>query len=405
MKDWSLIKVSEAVTISAYLEKGGVQMSLGFNTRSVHFTQKEKMKNVSKTQPIYQTSAFAFSDLDDMEKFYEGEKEYLYSRFGNPNTDDLGRGVASLEEAEAGVAASSGMAAILAGVLAVVKPGDHIVASEDLYGGTYQMFAVELANFGITVSFVSFENESEILNSIKDNTVLLYTESVSNPLLRVEDLKSVVAIAKKHNLYTMIDNTFATPLFIQPIKLGADLVIHSATKYIGGHSDVTAGVLVGKEELIKKAKTKIVSLGCNLSPFEAWLACRGLKTISIRMERQAQNAKALAVALQSCKEVSKVYYPTTLSEKGNGAMVSMELAEGVDVEAYFKSLSWIRIVPTLAGVETTVTYPLRTSHRTVPDELRQKLGITSGLVRISVGIEDEKDIIDEMIKAITTAQK
>ncbi|WP_209125105.1 PLP-dependent aspartate aminotransferase family protein [Alkalihalobacillus sp. BA299] len=379
-------------------------MTQRFNTKTVHFQAKDVARNMSKAQPIYQTSAFTFKDLDDMESFYQGEKEYLYSRFGNPNTDDLGKGVAAVEEAEDGVATSSGMSAILAGILAVVKPGEHVIASEDLYGGTYQLLAVELLNLGIEVSFVSFENREEIKNAIQPTTRLLYTESVTNPLLRVENLQMVQAIAEEFGLLSMIDNTFATPFLLQPTKFGADLVIHSATKYIGGHSDVTAGVLVGKKELIEKARVKVVSLGCNLSPFEAWLACRGLKTLSIRMERQSKNALALATALKTNEDVKKVYYPTELSQKGNGAMVSIELNSSVDVEKFFQSLGWIKIAPTLAGVETTVSYPIRTSHRTIPDTVREKLGITNGLVRISVGIEDELDIIETFESAIKKAK-
>jgi len=374
-----------------------------FHTKNVHFQTKEDGKNTSKTKPIYQTSAFSFQDLDDMESFYRGEKEYLYTRFSNPNTDDLAQGVAQLEEADAGVATSSGMSAILAGVLAVVKPGEHIIASEDLYGGTYQLFAVELVELGIEVSFVSFEQLTEVKGAIKGNTKMIYTESITNPLLRVEDLQGVIALAKEHHLYTMIDNTFATPFLLQPMKLGADFVVHSATKYIGGHSDVTAGVLVGKKELIDLAKVKVVTLGCNLSPFEAWLACRGLKTLSVRMKKQCENARFLAEALHQSEHVLHVYYPTTVSSLGNGAMVSIELANTVDIERFFASLSWIKIAPTLAGVETTVSYPLRTSHRTVPDEIRNKLRITSGLVRISIGIEDEADILAEVKNAIKEA--
>ncbi|WP_096201980.1 trans-sulfuration enzyme family protein [Bacillus sp. FJAT-45350] len=379
-------------------------MKLGFNTRNVHFQKHEDGRNKSKNKPIYQTSAFAFNDLDDMESFYRGEKEYLYTRFSNPNTDDLGYGVALLEEAEAGIATSSGMSAILAGVLGIVSSGEHIIASEDLYGGTYQLFAVELPSFAIEVSFVSFEEIETVRNEIKDNTKLIYTESITNPLLRVENLQEVIQLAKEHGIYSMIDNTFATPYLLQPFVIGADLVIHSATKYIGGHSDVTAGVLVGKEELVAKAKTKVVNLGANLSPFEAWLACRGLKTLSVRMDRQSRNAKAVAEALQSNQYVEKVYYPSEVSEKGNGAMVSIELGENVDIEKFYQALNWIKIVPTLAGVETTVTYPLRTSHRTVPDEIRNRLGITAQLVRISIGLEDEKDIIDEINRSIEEAK-
>ncbi|GAE37272.1 trans-sulfuration enzyme family protein [Halalkalibacter akibai] len=374
-----------------------------FNTKTVHFQTKEPSRNASKAKPIYQTSAFVFTDLDDMESFYEGEKEYLYSRYSNPNTDDLGKGIALLEDAEDGVATSSGMSAILAGILAVANQGDHIIASDDLYGGTYQLFAQELLNFGIDTSFVSFEKIENVKNAITEKTVLIYTESVTNPLLRVENLEQVINLAKEASIKTMIDNTFATPYLLQPTKIGADLVVHSATKYIGGHSDVTAGVLVGTQELIAIAKSKVITLGCNLSPFEAWLACRGLKTLSVRMERQSQNAQALADALSTHSGVARVYYPKFVSEKGNGAMVSIDLAENVNVETFFASLGWVKIAPTLAGVETTVSYPLRTSHRTIPEKLRSELGIGKQLVRISVGIEDEKDIIKAFTDAIEKA--
>lgn len=379
-------------------------MTYKFNTKTVHFQNKAEGKNVSKAQPIYQTSAFSFKDLEDMEDFYRGNKEYLYTRFSNPNTDDLGQGVAELEGAPMGVATSSGMSAILAGVLAVVSQGDHIVASEDIYGGTFHLFANELKEFGIEVSFVSMNNLEEIEQAIKVNTKLLYSESVTNPLLRVENLSALISLAKKHNLKTMIDNTFATPFLIKPFELGADLVIHSATKYIGGHSDVTAGVLVGNDTLMTKAKTKVVSLGCNLSPFEAWLACRGLKTLAVRMDRQVKNAQALANYLRANNSVMKVYYPEKVSENGNGAIVSIDLGEKCDIDLFFSSLQWIKIVPTLAGVESTVTYPLRTSHRTVPDQIRRKLGITKGLVRISVGIEDVEDIIQAFEVAINKSK-
>ncbi|WP_368505871.1 PLP-dependent aspartate aminotransferase family protein [Alkalihalophilus sp. As8PL] len=375
-----------------------------FNTQTVHFQKKEAAYHVSKAKPIYQTTAFTFTDLDDMESFYEGEKSYLYSRYSNPNTDDLGIGVALLEGAEDGVATSSGMSAILAGILAVAKEGNHVIASEDLYGGTYQLFEQELPNMGIEVSFVSFTDLKKVEAAISEKTVLIYTESITNPLLRVEDLYGVIALAKKHHIYSMIDNTFATPYLLKPTEQGADLIVHSATKYIGGHSDVNAGVLVGKEELIKKAKSKVVTLGCNLTPFEAWLGCRGMKTLSLRMQRQCENAAKLAHKLSEYLGVSKVYYPKSVSERGNGAMVSIDLADEVNIETFFKELSWVKIAPTLAGVETTVSYPLRTSHRTIPDHLRVDLGIGKQLVRISVGIEDELDIIEAFTQAIEKAQ-
>lgn len=378
---------------------------LKFDTKTVHFQKKMGDKNVSKSKPIYQTSAFSFEDLDDMEDYFRGNKDFLYTRYSNPNSEDLGLGVAKLEEAPIGIATSSGMSAILSGLLAVVQQGDHIIASEDIYGGTYQLLAKELPSIGIEVSFVSFEDHDEIKAAIKTSTKLLYTESITNPLLRVEDIASVVQLAKEHNLKTMIDNTFATPYLIRPYTIGADLVVHSATKYIGGHSDVTAGVLVGNEQLITKAKAKAINFGCNLSPFESWLACRGLKTLSVRMERQTRNAQALANALRNHSFIKKVYYPESASAKGNGAIVSIDLGRNIDLHQFFRSLSWIKIVPTLAGVETSVTYPLGTSHRTVPNETREKLGITEGLVRISLGIEDADDIISAFEQAIALSKK
>ncbi|WP_407272834.1 trans-sulfuration enzyme family protein [Radiobacillus sp. PE A8.2] len=375
-------------------------MKKNFDTKTVHLSNKDTKNVDSKVTPIYQTSAFKFNDLEDLENFYQGKKDYLYTRVGNPNTDELGQAVAQLEGAHAGVATSSGTSAILAGVLATVKSGEHIVASIDIYGGTYQLLANELTDFNIEVSFVDFSNTDEIENAIKPNTKLIYSESVTNPLLRVEDIDQVVTIAKKHQLYSMIDNTFATPYICVPYEQGVDLVVHSATKYLGGHSDVTSGVLVGNEALIQKAKVKVTNFGTNLSPFDAWLTCRGIKTLSVRMERHVKNAQALADALRSHPGVAKVYYPAYVSEKGNGAIVSVDITGLCDVKTFFKSLSWVKIIPTLAGVETTVSYPLTTSHRALPKEAQDKLGITEGLVRISVGIEDATDIIEAFVNAI-----
>nr|WP_026691409.1 aminotransferase class I/II-fold pyridoxal phosphate-dependent enzyme [Alteribacter aurantiacus] len=376
-----------------------------FHTKNVHFQEKMDGAEVSKTKPIYQTSAFSFTDLDDMEAFFEGKKGYMYTRVGNPNTDDLGKGVADLEGAPAGVASASGISAIMGGILAVAKAGDHVIATEDLYGGTYQLFAHELKDFGIEVSFANFEDLSEVEKAIKDNTVLLYTESVTNPLLRVEDIKSVVELAKRHELKTMVDNTFPTPYLVRPYEAGADLVAHSATKYIGGHSDVSAGVVVGSEALVKKAKSKIVHLGANLGPFDGWLGCRGLKTLSLRMERQSANAKKLADHLSEKGSLGRVYYPEFVSERGHGAIVTIDLGENYDVYAFFRSLDWVKVVPTLAGVETSVTYPVGTSHRPVPKETRDRLGVTGSMVRISVGIEDAEDIKAVFDRALEKSKK
>ncbi|RKL64921.1 cystathionine gamma-synthase [Salipaludibacillus neizhouensis] len=372
-----------------------------FQTKNVHFQHKMDSTEVSKTKPIFQTSAFSFENFDDMEGFFEGKKNYLYSRMGNPNTDDLGKGVADLEGAEAGVATSSGLSAILAGILSVAKAGDHVVATQDLYGGTYQLLARELPDLGISVSFVNFESREEIEEAITENTVLLYSESVTNPLLRVEDLTGMVKIAASQNLKTMVDNTFATPYLIRPHEASVDIVVHSATKYIGGHSDVTAGVVTGNFDLMTKAQGKVSNLGSNLGPMDGWLACRGLKTLSLRMQKQCDNAQELAKALKENDMIKSVHYPTAVSQHGNGAIVTVDFTDELSVHEFSKRLEWIKIVPTLAGLETSITYPAGTSHRSMPKEMREKLGVTDSMIRISVGIEDAEDIIAVFKKALS----
>ncbi|MGD6968459.1 trans-sulfuration enzyme family protein [Rossellomorea vietnamensis] len=374
-----------------------------FDTKVVHSTLHNRSIK-SKSTPIYQTSAFTFSSLEELEGFYEGKSPYLYSRSGNPNTDELGEIVAALEGAPAGVAAASGLGAILAGILAVTESGDHIIAAEDIYGGTYQLLNEELKTFGITTSFVDFSIPEEIEKSITPQTKLLYSESITNPFLRVENMDAMVSIAKKHKLVTMIDNTFATPYLMTPYSKGVDIVAHSATKYIGGHSDVTAGVTVGSEEVIAKARTKVINLGFNLSPHEAWLTVRGCKTLSLRMKQQCENAAELAEALLGYDGIKKVYYPKDAAEKGSGAIVTIELSEQNDIHRFFTGLSWVKIVPTLAGVETTVSYPQGTSHRALSQEAREKIGVNQQVVRISVGIEDSGDIIQAFKDAVDSSR-
>lgn len=379
-------------------------MTKNFDTDTVHISDQKRQVTNSKTTPIYQTSAFSFKDLDELENFYQNNNGYLYTRVSNPNTDELGHAVAMLEGAPKGIATSSGTSAILVAILAIVKAGDHIIAADDIYGGTYQLLATELKDLGVDVSFLSFTDLDRVESAIKDNTKLIYTESLTNPFVRVEDLKSVIALAKVHNLKTVIDNTFASPYLCKPLELGADLVIHSATKYIGGHSDVTSGVVVGNEELVTRAQSKMVNLGASLSPYESWLTCRGLKTLGVRMERHVKNAQILATGLEGYPGVNKVYYPTNFSDKGHGAIVTIDISEHYNIDTFFKSLKWIKIVPTLGGVETTVSYPIATSHRALPKEMCEKLGITKGLVRVSVGIEDGKDILNMFKEAINCAK-
>lgn len=384
--------------------KGRVAI-MKFETTVLHNKNKKSSNIKSKVTPIYQTSAFVFEDLDELEGFYSGNGNYLYTRTGNPNTDELGEAVARLEGAPMGVATSSGISAILVAILTIAKSGDHIIAAEDIYGGSFYLIEKELTQLGIEVTIVPFDDLKKIESSIQDNTKILYSESITNPLLRVENIDALIDLAKQKNLYTIIDNTFATPLHCRPYVKGVDLVLHSATKYIGGHSDVTSGVVVGSEELMTIAKGKVTNLGVNLSPFESWLTCRGLKTISLRMKEQSSNAQKLADAFLKREEVKRVYYPFDHGENGFGAMVSIELAENLDPYAFFKSLGWIKIVPTLAGVETTVSHPLKTSHRALTKEAQAELGINESLVRISVGIEAAEDIIEQFFSALQEAKK
>lgn len=361
-------------------------------TKSVHTATMEERIIRPKVMPVYQSSAFSFSSLEELEGYYEGNGTYLYTRTANPNTDALGQTVAVLEGAPRGVAASSGMSAILAGILAVVRSGDHVLAAEDVYGGTFHLLKEELERLGITVHFADFSQLSNVEQILIDypEVKLIVSESITNPFLRIEDIDVLAQLKKHYGVKVMIDNTFATPYTFTPYAQGADLVVHSATKYLGGHSDVTSGVLVGDAELIDEATKRVVNLGMNLSPFEAWLTIRGIKTLALRMEKQTANAQAIADFLQ---DKARVWYP------GKGAIVSFELPESADVSKFFSSLGWIKIVPTLAGVETTVSYPFGTSHRALSAEEKQKIGVNERIVRLSAGIEGTEDILEQLANA------
>ncbi|MGG1661246.1 trans-sulfuration enzyme family protein [Brevibacillus sp. NRS-1366] len=376
-----------------------------FETKTVHIGHQPLRHVTAKSTPIYQTSVFAFEGLEEVEQFYAGEGEYLYTRNGNPNQTELADTIAALEQAEAGVSASSGMGAIMAGLLSVLGPGDHVLASHEIYGGTYALLYKELSRFGIELTSINLNEMTTLANHIRPTTKLFFLETITNPLLTVVDMPSWVAEAKQHGLTVMVDNTFATPYLVQPSTLGADLVVHSATKYIGGHSDVTAGVLVGSHELIQRAREIVVNYGTSLSPFEAWLTSRGLKTLAVRMERQCDNASQVASFLAKHAAIKHVYYPSSeatafFARKKQGAMVSFSLADESKIYDFYRSLEWIKFAPSLAGVETSVSHPVTTSHRAFTEEQRQATGITMGLVRLSVGIEAIEDIVGELNQAL-----
>ncbi|MED1823198.1 PLP-dependent aspartate aminotransferase family protein [Brevibacillus agri] len=376
-----------------------------FETTTVHIGHAPLRQAESKSTPIYQTSVFAFDSLEEVEKYYAGEGEYLYTRNGNPNQAELAFAVARLEQAEAGVSAASGMGAIMAGLLSILSPGDHVLASHEIYGGTYALLQKELSRFGIELECIVLDEGTHLASRVRPTTKLFFVETITNPLLTVVDLPSWIRQAKELGLFVMVDNTFATPYLVQPITFGADLVVHSGTKYIGGHSDVTCGVLVGSRPLIERATEIVVNYGASLSPFEAWLAARGLKTLAVRMERQCDNAREVARFLQSHPAVSRVYYPSQeatsfFARPKQGAMVSFALRDESEIYEFYRALDWIQFVPSLAGVETSVSHPVTTSHRAFSEEQRQATGITMGLVRMSVGIEAIDDILSELGRAL-----
>ena len=377
-----------------------------FETKNVHFQHTHINVDKSKATPIYQTSVFSFPGLEEVEQFYNGDRSYLYTRNGNPNQAELANAVAALEHAEDGVLAASGMGAIMAGLISILKPGDHLLASHEIYGGTYALLNNELSRFNIEIELIDLQNTDSLASFIKSNTKMLFLETITNPLLTVVDMPKWIGEAKSNGLTVMIDNTFATPYLVQPIRYGADLVVHSATKYIGGHSDVTAGVLVGSKALIKRAREVVINYGASLSPFEAWLTARGLKTLSLRMNKQCTNAKQVASSLVSHPAIETTYYPAESSTSFfhnpfQGAMVSFRLKDEDSIYSFYRSLRWIHFAPSLAGVETTVSHPVTTSHRSLSFEQQQATGITKGLVRLSVGIEAADDIIEELSQALS----
>ncbi|GAA4313794.1 aminotransferase class I/II-fold pyridoxal phosphate-dependent enzyme [Nibribacter koreensis] len=367
-----------------------------------------------KVTPIYQTSVFTFEDLNALEAYFEiPGQSYLYSRNGNPNTDELAEEVNQLESGQGAVATSSGMSAILTAMLVYCQSGDHVLCAEEIYGGSAALLTQELTRMGVQVSFVPMGEMYSFGNYVQANTKVLLVETISNPMMTVLDLAKVAEECQKHGVKLVVDNTFASPVITKPLELGAEMVIHSVTKYLSGHSDVTAGVVVAKETAdAQRAKQIVVAWGLNLSPFDSWLAARGLKTLKLRIRQHSENALALATYLQNHSKVSEVYYPglpdhpqhALASAQGKGwfgGMLSFRIKDEVEtVNRFMRGLSHIPFAPSLAGVVSSISYPLGTSHRALTEEQRAKLGISTGLIRLSVGIEEAEDLIADLEKAL-----
>jgi methionine-gamma-lyase len=386
-----------------------------FASKLIHSGEKYAQSvSRSKSIPIVMTSVFSFDDVESLDAVYEGEAGgYIYTRNGNPVHDALSEIMANIEEGERALAYSSGMGAIALSLISQIKAGDHVIAANVLYGGSYQFIKTELVRFGVSVSFVDVVND-DITPYFKSNTKVVYVETISNPTMEAVDLQQLAQIAHSHRAKLIVDNTFATPVICQPLLSGADIVAYSATKYLCGHSDVTAGIIVSNKETIDKIYATGLLYGPTLSPFDAWLLVRSLRTLELRVKQHSQNALQLARYLEGLPSVSNVYYPGLESSATKaialrnfqnnlfGGMLSIELAGGEKaVYSLFRNLETIKFAPSLGGVSTTTSYPAKTSHRSFTDEELKKAAISKGLVRISVGLENIDDIMFEFREAIT----
>ncbi|WBA41887.1 trans-sulfuration enzyme family protein [Hymenobacter canadensis] len=369
-----------------------------------------------KITPIYQTSVFKFEDLNELELYFgEPGSRYLYSRNGNPNSDELAEAVTHLEGGAGAVATGSGMAAIFAALMTYCTAGDHVLCAADIYGGSAALLNQELDRLGIAVSYVPFDDlTTNLATYTQPRTRLLLCETISNPLLRVVDLRAAAAAAHALGLKLVVDNTFASPVLTQPFGYGADLVMHSVTKYLAGHSDVTAGVVVARTPEDAARLRQIGTLfGLTLSPMESWLAVRGIKTLRLRMEAHSRNAQAVAELLAQHPAVQEVFYPglaqhpqqALAREQGAGrfgGMVSFRLLDDSTdaVSRFMRASQRFPFAPSLAGVDSSLSYPAGTSHRALTEQQRQELGITAGLVRLSVGIEPVEELLVDLHQAL-----
>ncbi len=361
--------------------------------------------------PIYQTAVFAFPNLDAIAAYYERGEGYLYSRNANPSVRDLERAAADLEGCEDAVATGSGMAALTIGILTVARGGGHVIGCGDLYGGTHALLA-QAESFGFTASVVPSADPDAVAAAFTPDTRLVLTELITNPRMRVNDIASLADLAHGHRARLLVDATFATPYHCRPAALGADLVMQSATKFYGGHNDVTAGLVCGRRSLMQPARELAVLLGTTLAPFEAWLCLRGMKTLGLRMRHQSAQALAVAESLAREPRVESVDYPGLPGhpdhalarrqlQNGFGPMLAFTLAGGAaGADRFLRGLKLIRFEPSLGGVTTTVSHAATTSHRLVPPEERARRGIGDGLIRLSVGCEDLDDILTDLRQAL-----
>jgi methionine-gamma-lyase len=383
-----------------------------FDTRAVHAGEDRSQHHGAVSVPIYPASVFAFQDADEGIAIHNYEKPgYFYGRLGNPTQDALEKAVAELESAEDAHALASGMAAISAAILTVARAGDHIVAPESMYSTATNLFHYLSEAFGIETSFVDAPDAKTYSAAARENTKIFWIETPSNPTVQITDIRAVVEIAKTYGATTIADNTFATPFNQRPIELGVDLSIHSATKYLGGHSDLTAGVVVGSRELIEKLRHGPSKLfGGNIAPQIAWLVLRGIKTLGLRMDRHNTNASAIANMLSGHGGVPAVYYPGLASHRnheiaagqmsGFGGIIGLDVGSAESARAFVNNVKLCAFATSLGGVETIVQPAALMTHATLSVEERAAAGISEGLIRMSVGIENVDDIMQDIDSAL-----
>jgi cystathionine gamma-lyase len=387
--------------------------SWGRSTKSVHGGELSKDCHGAVTTPIFQTSTFFFPTDDPVT--WEGkvpEGSYIYSRWGNPTIAAVESKLASLENSQSAVVFSSGMAAISSTLLAMLKKGDRLISIEDLYGGTFSLMRDELPRLGVEVRLVNTTDVEAMERELKKGAGAVYLESPTNPLLKLVDLKVVVEMAHSVGAKVIIDSTFATPINQTPIDLGVDIVVHSATKYLNGHSDLIAGAVAGSKEDMERVAKKRILFGGSLDPMGAFLLMRGMKSLDVRMERHNRNALEVAKFLENHNRVERVHYPGLPSHpqhklaerqmRGFGGMVSFEVTGGrAGAEKLLRSVRLIKRATSLGGVDSLVSMPLNSSHSSLTPAERERLGIRDSLVRLSVGIEDVRDIIDDLNRGLS----
>jgi methionine-gamma-lyase len=381
----------------------------GFSTRAIHSGEREK-ETGAVTTPIYQTAPFKFKNAAHAARVMAGkESGYVYSRGLNPTTEVLEEKIADLEGGEVALAQATGMAAISAAVFTEVKAGDHMIADEVIYGNTYDLF-VDLGKFGVKVSFIDTSEAKNVEDAFRPNTKLVFFETPANPTMKLTDIKAVSDISHEKGATVMVDNTFMTPYFQQPLSLGADVVVHSATKYLNGHGDTLGGIIVGSSDFIKRARHTSKNIGGAISPFNSWLILRGMKTLPVRMDRHNENAMAVAKYLQGHEKLENVIYPGLKDNpqydiarkqmRGAGGMIAFLLKDASDVPAFLDALKLCTLAVSLGETGTLIQHPATMTHAVVPREKRIKYGIADELVRLSVGLEDAEDIIEDLKQAL-----